>query len=280
MKNCFVISLFSVLINIQCAGQSEKEVMLYENKIRFFYNMLNREFVSIKDYIFLFGRQALVEEEYYFFEDCEHDPSSCANQASLALSSRMEEYESPMFFRISEYSNQLMPVNNTELEKVISNMKIYRTGIESSIDEEFDFGDKGKNVIVLTTFESESSHIINVFMADGSSIFKKLDFYQLGDYERLAIIYDPDGYTNVRSSPEVKGRVIGRINEDQLFFVNPSFFSDWWRIKTVENCQLGYMHKSRIVTFGKISPEKQDQLKPKIDLIYELSVKPCLTKLK
>lgn len=61
---------------------------------------------------------------------------------------------------------------------------------------------------------------------------------------RVATISDPDGFTNVRSSPNGSAQIIGRVVEGQRFKVEPST-GDWWKVE-VEGVGEGYMHRSRI----------------------------------
>jgi len=60
----------------------------------------------------------------------------------------------------------------------------------------------------------------------------------------FATINDPDGFTNVRSSPNGSASILGRVLEGQQFKVEPST-GDWWKVE-VEGVGEGYMHRSRI----------------------------------
>jgi len=63
--------------------------------------------------------------------------------------------------------------------------------------------------------------------------------------KRLAVINDPDGYTNVRSGMSTKTEIIDRLFEGEHYEVYPTSSSNWWRVNTQSNV-LGYVHKSRI----------------------------------
>ena len=65
------------------------------------------------------------------------------------------------------------------------------------------------------------------------------------DYIRLAMINDPDGYTNVRSQPNSKSKILFKIMKDDEFeVINPSKEGSWWIV--CHNDNYGFMHKSRI----------------------------------
>jgi energy-coupling factor transporter transmembrane protein EcfT len=61
---------------------------------------------------------------------------------------------------------------------------------------------------------------------------------------KLAVINDPDGYTNIRSSQGTNYNILGIIREGEQFYVRTTS-GDWWQIKS-QNGIIGYMHKSRI----------------------------------
>lgn len=62
--------------------------------------------------------------------------------------------------------------------------------------------------------------------------------------EVLAVIDDPDGYTNVRSGQGSQYSTIDRVVEGEVFFTIPQQ-ADWWPVRTKGN-KMGYMHRSRI----------------------------------
>ena len=63
--------------------------------------------------------------------------------------------------------------------------------------------------------------------------------------KRIAVINDPDGYTNVRSGMSTKTDIIDRLYEGEHYEVYPTSNTNWWRVKT-QNYVKGYVHKSRI----------------------------------
>ncbi|MFN0202350.1 MAG: SH3 domain-containing protein [Bacteroidia bacterium] len=61
----------------------------------------------------------------------------------------------------------------------------------------------------------------------------------------IAVINDPDGYTNVRNKPNLSGEIIDRLYEGETYEVILSD-KNWWSVKTHSNVR-GYVHKSRIL---------------------------------
>jgi uncharacterized protein YgiM (DUF1202 family) len=59
-----------------------------------------------------------------------------------------------------------------------------------------------------------------------------------------AVISDPDGFTNVRSTPAATGQVVVKLQAGEIF---RTFRQDgnWWQVKTPEG-RVGYVHVSRI----------------------------------
>jgi hypothetical protein len=81
---------------------------------------------------------------------------------------------------------------------------------------------------------------------------------------QLAIVYDKDGYVNVREKPGLKSKITGKIIEGQVFCINPfddeSVDAEWLKIwypmnpdskiknfiKYKDIKEDGYIHKSRV----------------------------------
>ena len=61
----------------------------------------------------------------------------------------------------------------------------------------------------------------------------------------IAIIQDPDGYTNVRNGMSANSEIIDRLFEGENYEVFPSTDNNWWIVNTKFNVK-GYVHKSRI----------------------------------
>lgn len=63
-------------------------------------------------------------------------------------------------------------------------------------------------------------------------------------FTNLAVIDDPDGYTNMRSQKSAKSQIVARVIQDEQFF---TYMQDgnWWQVRTAQG-KVGYMHISRI----------------------------------
>lgn len=66
----------------------------------------------------------------------------------------------------------------------------------------------------------------------------------LAQQRYIGQINDPDGYTNIRKSPNSKAEIIGKLPKNEYFFYteNPS---GWYEVSTQRKVQ-GFVHKSRI----------------------------------
>ena len=66
----------------------------------------------------------------------------------------------------------------------------------------------------------------------------------LAQQRYIGQINDPDGYTNIRKSPNSKAEIIGKLLKNEYFFYteNPS---GWYEVSTQRKVQ-GFVHKSRI----------------------------------
>ncbi len=77
----------------------------------------------------------------------------------------------------------------------------------------------------------------------------------------LAIINDPDGFTNVRKGPGTTYEVVGKLVENEVFMLSDELQPDneWYMVFQVEFPYAeGYVHKSRIQLLSKL-PKVEDK---------------------
>ena len=84
----------------------------------------------------------------------------------------------------------------------------------------------------------------------------------LAEY-KLAVINDPDGYTNVRKAPDAKSEVVFKIEKDEpldeLFLCEPTK-GQWFKAKDFFGNQ-GFIHKSRVFLYKDLEEKKRETLK-------------------
>ncbi len=69
---------------------------------------------------------------------------------------------------------------------------------------------------------------------------------QGGEGEKhIAVIEDPDGYTNVREGMSTESKIIDRLFEGEHYVVYPTADNNWWMVYTQAKVR-GYVHKSRV----------------------------------
>lgn len=70
---------------------------------------------------------------------------------------------------------------------------------------------------------------------------------------QAAHINDPDGYTNVRSMPDGKAKIVAKIVDGEEFYFDKVPGSNWVKVyrsaDTTADC-IGYMHSSRVMPVG------------------------------
>ena len=83
------------------------------------------------------------------------------------------------------------------------------------------------------------------------------------DHEKLAIINDPDGYTNLRKEKSPDSEIISMVFSNQVFYYRPNAEESWWKVTVyqfIEDNIEGYMHKSRILPIDQLSVEAKKNL--------------------
>jgi len=97
--------------------------------------------------------------------------------------------------------------------------------------------DRIKNELFNTITQTNQTNTENVPHQETTS--KKTTF------GKLAVIEDPDGYSNVRSAQGKQYNILGIIRTGEQFYARSDTRNDWWQVKT-QNGLIGYVHKSRI----------------------------------
>lgn len=63
-------------------------------------------------------------------------------------------------------------------------------------------------------------------------------------FTSLAVIDDPDGYTNMRSQKNAKSQIVALVVQGEEFFTYMQN-GNWWQVRTAQG-KVGYIHISRI----------------------------------
>ena len=90
-----------------------------------------------------------------------------------------------------------------------------------------------------------NSDPINIILKSKSNNSNQAKPEQTTKKKFIAIIQDPDGYTNVRNGMSKNSEIIDRLFEGENYEVFPSSDNNWWVVYTQSNVT-GYVHKSRI----------------------------------
>ena len=240
---------------------------------RFYEYLVSQDSVTIKDYYDLFGSYALEEEEYKFFKRCEEQGERNCDQLANEVFGNIANFESIMFSEIRQLKNQLLPTT-IEVGKVISNSSIFETGIPGIVEVVLSFPNSMNVYFHLSVYEGEATKIQDIFTSNGQSIFNSLETRGNKVLKRIAIVNDPDGYTNIREWQGVDAPIIGKVLEGNLFFYIPNSKSDWCKVQLINSCKWGYMHKSRITFYGMLNRAERVSIQEKVKSLYKGKL-PC-----
>ena len=78
---------------------------------------------------------------------------------------------------------------------------------------------------------------------------KKQQAAAVDRFDIIAVIDDPDGFTNVRSGRSASSPVVAKVTRHEQFFTYKQK-GDWWEVRTRDGIT-GYMHASRIRVLTK-----------------------------
>ncbi len=247
----------------------------YRNFIRkFYYHLLEDDTVTVREATTLFEATALEYESYLFNAICDNNPNQAVCKERGIYGHEWGNFASIFFSELKANKNRFTQGYDEKMDSIIDCCaEIYDEGSSGSIAIDLHFPNGTTIYFVLNRYPDEPIWIGEIYFENGSSFFVIYDKYvreeDKGDTStkyltRLAIINDPDGYTNVRDKEGQEAQVIGKIRKDQLFYYTPNYYSNWWRIKSIEGSLQGYMHCSRIEPYGKLPrsqwPKYENQL--------------------
>ena len=103
---------------------------------------------------------------------------------------------------------------------------------------------------------TDGSYWNDIWLPDGNGVFSSTPIM------RIAMINDPDGYVNIREKPNAHSKIVRKIKKNELFYFTPISRAEWYPVylKETSPC-IGYIHKSRIKTFGDFPKKLQDKIR-------------------
>jgi|GEM_PF-1374374 len=265
-----VIFLFLIFSVIDSKCQTDQRKKDYYNKIKQFYNCLENNFVSAQECCDLFGNDILVTEEFLFYNECDKIKSEidCDKEFDNCLAN-LKNCNSLLFNEFKKMKKIFFQgSNNGNILNVINNSSFYDEGDASSIAIDVKFANGNIIYFYMNKYADEPVYITNIYFSTGESVFNYLGNNEKNYLQRLGIISDTDGYSNIRNKPQNNSKIIWKINKNELFYFTPNSKCNWWKVKSFDGLKNGYIHNSRIAPLGKISDDnKKREIKNKY-LIY------------
>jgi hypothetical protein len=76
---------------------------------------------------------------------------------------------------------------------------------------------------------------------------------------KLAIIVDKDGFSNLRESPDIESSIIDTIRQNEFVYCD-SLINDWYKIWNSRRQITGYVHKSRVKVIENLTAIEQQKI--------------------
>lgn len=275
MKSFLVILLLT--IPIFALSQPSHGEEAYKNFIRkFYYHLTEDDTVTVREATILFGMGALEDESYLFNAICDNNPNQAICKERGIYGHEWGDFASIFFSELKTNKNRFTQGYNEKMDSIIECCaEIYDEGSSGTIAIDIYFPD-GKTVyFLMNRYPDEPIYIENIYFEDGIYAFSLYDTKYITNTQeeidtstkylkRLAIINDPDGYTNVRKGKGSEYPIVGKIAADEVFIFTPNYNMKWWKVRNKDDSIEGYMHKSRIVPFGNLPEKKKKELMNKI----------------
>ena len=264
MKNLLFVLLIAVSVNGSCQESSRTD--LYYKTVQQFYAGLMREELTISEVYDLFGEYALELEEYFFLKSCGNINSNslCEEELKKRIN-HPTEFSSLFFKELIKIKDLFLYEDDTTLmDSLISNSVLYDETSPSDIAIDVKLSNNKAIYFYLNKYADEAVYITNIYIENGESFYNHLfttDENMPDSFlYRLAIINDPDGYTNVRKGTGTKYPIVGKFFIDEVFAFIPNSNNNWWKVKNKSGTIVGFMHKSKICPIGSLSEGKKESL--------------------
>lgn len=266
----FILLLIGLVCSLSLFGQSLHTQEDYVAFLKdFYFHITNDTLVTLEESVRLFGITILEDEEALFLKKCKKNrtTTNCIELAGRKFANSKGEEKSLYFDELKKISHVF--TQDKAWDTIQLFIRKYDELYESTIGFDIVFPNSKVIYFYLNRYPDESIEITNLYLEDGASIdyhlaADKSDFNL--DYvylKRKGIINDPDGYVNVRKGEGVKCPIVGKVMTDEVFLFTPNYYSDWWKVQSLDGSIEGYMHKSRITPFGTLPEEKKKELKKK-----------------
>ena len=264
MKKSFL--LFCFILPIFGFSQPSHGNENYREFIRkFYYHLLKDDKVTINEADTLFEASASEFESYLFNKICDkNNNETFCTERGIYGDMWGKDFSSLFFSEIKLNKNRFTQGFDSKIDSLIDCCSIiYDERGPGTISIDLNFPN-GKTVyFIFNRYPYEPIWIGGIYFENGItflSILKKYfdakDNFISRHLKRLAIINDTDGFTNIRKDKDNKSQIVGEILKDQLFYYTPNHYSNWWQVKKIDGSLEGYMHCSKIESFGKLSHSK------------------------
>lgn len=170
--------------------------------------------------------------------------------------------DSAMIKKTRSFFNELTSgLKKDEVLKIIDKAEISDEGLKFSVYVKLVLSET--NQIYFELGSDLPSIVDKIWLNDGVLLGSKIRAERpIQKLLLVGTIEDKDGYTNIRKTPSTQSKVVGKIMENEYFFYVPNYISDWWLVSKKDDLKtiIGYVHKSRIIKYGKMSKRLQDQI--------------------
>ncbi|MGQ1908994.1 hypothetical protein ACT3CE_04335 [Marinifilum sp. RC60d5] len=253
MKKVFLLII--ILMSLSTFGQESDRHNLYYKKVHEFYNSLQNKELSIDSVCILLGMSSLEEEEYFFFRKCDENTTKDCVDIFYERINNPQKYSSVYFNEIVKFKKLfLFSGYENSIDSIIENSLIYDEGLQSDVSVDLLFPN-GKTIYFhMNKYKDEPVYITGIYFSNGESyynyLFKGIEGVTEDYLKRLAIINDPDDYTNVRKGKGYNYPVVYKIETNEEFLFTPNSNCNWWKVQDKSDTKNGFMHKSRIKPLG------------------------------
>jgi len=250
--------LLVTVITGQVSAQKARNKADYIKTIQQFYNcLLSDKTVTIKETKIFFDWEIVAENEAYLFEKgCEQrhiKDKDCDKQFEKHF------YDTPnpisvYFLKIKEQVwSFTQGTDKTDVTRRLQDSSILIDVVDPSyVLIKIPFPDRRFVHFMMNKYPDEPATISDIYLPNGTSFSNKI-YPQEKRYLKLSgKINDPDGYINVRKSPDAKSPIVGKIKAGKKFVYMPTSESFCWKVQKEDTPSVtGYVYYDRVIPYRK-----------------------------
>lgn len=262
MKKNIIILLF---FSINSLGQTEQNAKTVLKD--FFKILIENDDKTIKDFSKIYAPASIDNDVLYFIKDSlsKEGVSNTKNLQQLRLERKKKLKDNQISYILRKIRIRkniiLKGLKIKDLYTKIDSAKVIDNGLLFSVYLVLQVSDTNK--IYFEMNKDLPIQITNIWLDDGDSFEDKI--FNNSKIEKLlfpGVIYDTDGFVNIRKEPKSSSIIVSKIKSNEIVFFVPNSNTKWLIVCKSDNFSkvAGYIYRDKIITYENLPKKAQKKI--------------------